>query len=170
MNIDEWVDVPGYEGIYQANYHGEVKRLYKTKSKIMTPYHKRMKGSQRLVIKLTKNGKSKEVKLLSLIARTFLGPCPKGYIPIHINGMQSDNCVGNIQYITKSEAGKLTGGNSRRKPVVKIDVNGNEVDFYKSAREAARCNFMSYQTIIDRCNNKTKSVYAPDGYIYKWDK
>ncbi len=28
---------------------------------------------------------------------------------------------------------------------------------------------MSYQTIIDRCNGKCKSAYAPDGYAYAWD-
>ncbi|MFR5969593.1 MAG: hypothetical protein ACLUGF_00520 [Clostridium sp.] len=28
---------------------------------------------------------------------------------------------------------------------------------------------MSYQTIIDRCNRKCKSAFAPDGYAYAWD-
>ena len=28
---------------------------------------------------------------------------------------------------------------------------------------------MSYQTIIDRCNRKYKSTFAPDGYAYAWD-
>lgn len=28
---------------------------------------------------------------------------------------------------------------------------------------------MSYQTVIDRCNRKCKSAFAPDGYAYAWD-
>jgi hypothetical protein len=28
---------------------------------------------------------------------------------------------------------------------------------------------MSHQTIIDRCNGKCKSAFAPDGYAYAWE-
>ena len=28
---------------------------------------------------------------------------------------------------------------------------------------------MSYQTIIDRCNGKVKSAFAPDGFAYAWE-
>ena len=28
---------------------------------------------------------------------------------------------------------------------------------------------MSYQTVIDRCNGKCKSAFAPDGYAYAWE-
>lgn len=40
---------------------------------------------------------------------------------------------------------------------------------YQVDREAARENYMSYQTIIDRCNGKCKSAFAPDGYAYAWE-
>lgn len=172
MTAETWVDVPGYEGTHQANYNGNIRRIYSKsgKKKILTPYHKKMKGSQRLVVKMTANGHSKEVVVMSIIARTFLGICPAGYMPIHKNGLQEDNCAGNIMYISREEAGKLTGAASRRKPVAKIDCNGEVIAFYKSAREAARYNFMSYQTIIDRCNGKVKGIYAPDGYVYVWDE
>ena len=43
------------------------------------------------------------------------------------------------------------------------------VDVYSSARKAARENYMSYQTIMDRCNGKCKSAFAPDGYAYAWE-
>ena len=36
-------------------------------------------------------------------------------------------------------------------------------------REAARENFMSYQTVMDRCNGKVKGPFAPDGYAYAWE-
>lgn len=28
---------------------------------------------------------------------------------------------------------------------------------------------MSYQTIIDRCNGRCRSAFAPDGFAYAWD-
>ena len=136
----------------------------------MTPYHKKMRGSQRLVVKLTDdNGKAREVILIQIMAKAFLGPVPEGYVPYHKNGCQSDNYIQNIAYISREELGKRTGSKSRRKAVVKIDLLGEIVDVYSSAREAARKNFMSRQTITDRCNGKCKSAFAPDGYAYAWE-
>lgn len=70
----------------------------------------------------------------------------------------------------QKKLGALTGHKSRRKAVVKFDWRTQEaVDVYRSARQAAKENYMSYQTIIDRCNGKIKSPIAPDGFIYQWD-
>ena len=167
---ESWRDIPGYDGKYQVDMNGVVRRIYKSgKTRQMTPYHKKMSGSQRLVVKLTKDGKPKEEILMQLVARAFLGLPPPGYVPHHKNGCQSDNYIQNIEYISRRELGKKTGKNSRRQPVVKIDVTGEIVEVYSSAREAAKQNFMSYQTVIDRCNGKCKSAFAPDGYAYAWE-
>ena len=167
---ESWRDIPGYGGKYQVDMNGVVRRIYKSgKTRQMTPYHKKMRGSQRLVVKLTKDGKPKEEILMQLVARAFLGSPPPGYVPQHKNGCQSDNYIQNIEYISRRELGKKTGKNSRRQPVVKIDEAGEIVEVYSSAREAAKQNFMSYQTVIDRCNGKCKSAFAPDGYAYAWE-
>ena len=104
-----------------------------------------------------------------IVAKTFLGEAPSGCVAYHKNGCQSDNYVNNIVYISRQELGKKTGANSRKQSVVKIDKSGQIVDVYKSARECGRQNYMSYQTIIDRCNGKCKSAFAPDGYAYAWE-
>lgn len=111
----------------------------------------------------------KEAIRMQVVARTFLGPVPPGCVPYHINGCQEDNYVNNIGYITRRELGKRTGAKSRRKPVAKIGKDGEVVEVYPSARAAARENFMSYQTVTDRCNGKRKSAFAPDGYAYAWE-
>lgn len=168
--IEKWKDIPGYNGKYQASTEGNVRRVFGSgKTRAMMPYHKKMSGSQRLIVKLTKDGKSKEEVLLGLIAKTFLGPVPPGMVPYHKNGLQSDNYLNNIAYITRQELGTRTGSRSRRKPVVKLDTSGQDVAFYRSARQAAKENFMSYQTIIDRCNGDVKRGPAPDGFEYAWD-
>ncbi len=167
--IETWRNIPGYDGVYQADREGNIRRVFASgKGRLLMPHHKKMSGSQRLIVHLTHNGKSKEEVVMSLVARTFLGPCPNGCVPYHINGIQSDNYVNNIAYIDRRKLGKMTGGKSRRKPVAKIDQNGEIVDVYTSAREAAKRNYMGYQTVMDRCNGKTSKV-APDGYFYKWD-
>ena len=167
---ETWRDIPGFEGIYQADREGNIRRLYQNgKVRILTPYHKKMSGSQRLVVKLTANGKSREVVVVQAIARTFLGPPPAGYIPVHRNGCQSDNYVNNIKYISRQQAGKIYGARSKRKAVVKIDGHGEIVEVYPSARRAAKANYLSHQTVTDRCNGKCKNPFAPDGYAYAWE-
>lgn len=167
---ETWRNIPEYDGKYQADVEGNIRRVYKSgKTRLMTAYKKKMSGSQRLVVKLTKSGKSKEIIVMQVIARTFLGECPIGYVPYHKNGVQSDNYVNNIAYISRRELGKITGAKSKRKGVAKIDSVGEIVEFYTSAREAAKKNHMSYQTVMDRCNGKCKSAFAPDGYAYAWE-
>lgn len=152
------------------NGFGEVRRVYESrKIRKLKPYHKSMSGSQRLIVKLTKDKKGKEEILMQLVAKTFLGPCPLGYVAHHKNGDQLDNCVNNIGYISRKDLGLLTGARSRRKGVAKIDGSGEVVEFYASAREAGRKNYLSYQTVIDRCNGKCKSAFAPDGFAYAWE-
>ena len=168
--IETWKDIPGYGGKYQIDQEANVRRVYASgRTRAMTPYHRKMSGSQRLVVKLTSNGKSKEEVLMRLVALAFLGPPPRGCVPYHKNGCQSDNYLNNIAYISSRELGLLTGAKSRRRPVAKIDRDGYLVEVYPSAREAARRNYMSYQTVMDRCNGKAKGAFAPDGYAYAWD-
>lgn len=166
-----WKDIPGYEGKYQASTEGQIRRLYKNgKMRLMTPFHHKMAGSQRLVVKLSSDkGKGKMLTVIGVISRTFLGPCPEGCVPYHINGLQNDNAVRNIGYISKSELGKKTGASSKRRPVVKVNAAGEPVAFYSSAREAGRKNNMSFMTVISRCNGKVKKPFALDGHNYQWD-
>lgn len=168
---ESWKDIPGYGGKYQADREGRIRRQYRSgKTRLMTPYQKKkMNGSKRYLVKLTKEGRTREEIVLHLVARTFLGPVPEGCVPFHRNGCQADNYVNNIAYVDKKELGKKTGGMARRRPVVKINNRGEIIAAYSSAREAAKKNFMSYQTVIDRCNGRRKNIFAPDGYIYVWD-
>lgn len=167
---DTWTDIPGYRGKYQADREGNIRRVFPSgHTRLMQPYHKKMRGSQRLVVKLTLDSKAREEIVAQLIAKTFLGVCPAGYVVYHKNGCQADNYVNNLEYITRQELGRRTGARSRRKSVAKIDSCGDIVDVYTSARAAAKANHMSYQTVIDRCNGKVKSALAPDGYAYAWE-
>lgn len=168
---ESWKDIPGYGGKYQADREGRIRRRYRSgKTRLMTPYlKKKMSGSKRYLVKLTKEGRAKEEIVLQLVARTFLGPVPEGCVPFHKNGCQADNYVNNIAYVDKRELGKVTGGMARRRPVVKINNRGEITEAYSSAREAAKKNFMSHQTVIDRCNGRCKNIFAPDGHIYVWD-
>ena len=168
--IETWKDIPGYNGKYQCDREGNFRRVYKSgKTRPIIPYRKN--GTRnKIVVHLTDdNGKTSQRLVIGIMAITFLGPAPPGCVPYHKNGALTENHINNIAYIKRKELGKITGQKSRRKPVAKINDSGNIVEVYPSARAAARDNFMSYQTVIDRCNGKVKSAFAPDGFAYAWE-
>lgn len=171
--FNEWKPIPGYGGKYEASFFGQIRRIYRTKPpKILSQYEKtgERRGSRKLFVKLTKNGESgKEINVAQIIYITHIGAIPEGYSVIHKNGSFSDNEVNNLKLMSKRELGRKYGAMSKKKSVVKISLDGEEVDLYCSAREAARKNFMSYQTIIDRCNGIVKKSIAPDGFDYAWE-
>ena len=165
INPEGWYDIPGYNGKYQINYYGNLRRALKHgKYKELHPFIKKRNG--RRVVKL--NGKEKVV--MKLMQVTFIGTIPEGCVTYHKNGILTDDSLPNIGVKTRTELGRETGKwNGCAFAIVKINSEGEIVDFYKSAREAGRENYMAYQTIMDRVNGKVKSLYAPDGYVYARD-
>lgn len=173
MSFREWKAIPGYGGKYEASFFGEVRRIYKTKPpKVLSQYEKtgNRQGSRKLYVKLTKDGESgKEVNVAQVIYITHVGEIPEGCVVTHKNGMFTDNAANNLEALSRREVGRKYGVKSKKQSVVKISPEGEEVEIYYSAREAARKNFMSYQTIIDRCNGLVKKSAAPDGFDYAWE-
>lgn len=168
-----WRDVCGYGGKYQVSRHGEVRRVNSTGLvHDMTAYTK--SGRQfrgRLFVKLTKGGKSKEEPLLQIVAAAWLGQTPAGKVPYHMNGIVTDNRADNIGFITRSELGKRTGAMADTRAIVfMVDRDGEVVEIYRSAREAAKANFMSYQSVLDRCHNRIKNPYALNGYTFQFEE
>lgn len=168
-----WRDVPGYRGKYRVNRLGEVQRVYPSGLvRDLTPYKKGGKKLRdRLFLHLSIDGKTKEIQLLKIVAEAWYPGHNKGLVPYHKNGLQTDNRVDNIAYITKQELGRRTGHMAgRRKSVVKVSEDGTEVEIYRSARQAAIANHMSDQTVLDRCHNKVKNPFALDGYTYQFEE
>jgi hypothetical protein len=174
--VDFWKDIQGFKGKYQVSYSGQIRRVYKSgKTKILAQFKKFGKARaiyrDRLLVHLVDDaGKDHTILVHQIVAKHFLGKPKQGQVPHHVNGCVMDNWASNLEYIDKRKLGELTGASSRRQPVVKLDSSGEIVDCYSSAREAGRQNFMSYQTITDRCNGKCKKAFAPDGFEYAWEE
>lgn len=167
-----WRDIPGYGGKYRASRAGDIQRVFPSGLvRDMTPFRKHSKVFRnRMFVKLTINGKSKEIAMLKIMAETWHDNKDKSLVPYHKNGIVTDNHADNIGFISRSELGKMTGHMAnKRKCVFKVDKDGNEVEVYRSAREAARKNNMSYQTVIDRCHNRVKNPFALDGFTYRFE-
>jgi len=174
--VDIWKNIQGFNGKYQVSYSGQIRRVYKSgKTKILAQFKKAGKARavyrDRLLVHLTDDkGKSHQVMVHQIVAKHFLGKSKPGQVSYHVNECVMDNWASNLENIDKKKLGQLTGASGRRQTVIKIDKDGETVDCYSSAREAGRNNFMSYQTIMDRCNGKCKKAFAPDGFEYAWEE
>ena len=168
-----WKDIPGYDGRYRVNRCGDVQRVFANGLvRDMTPYRKRGKAhGNGLFVKLTANGQPREVPMLKVMAETWHGSRDKNLVPYHKNGIITDNRADNIGFTGRKELGKLTGHMAgRRKCILKIAETGEEVETYRSARQAAKANHMSYQAVLDRCHNKVKNPFSLDGHTYQFEK
>lgn len=167
MAQNYWKPLKGYEGKYEISILGELRRIDYKQPRILTQYYHKRK--RKWFFKVTKDGKSSEIIVPQAMWNTFKGTIPKGYCVTHRNGIKSDNSLINLELTSRKDIGVKFGGTSRNIPVAKIDSNGEIVDVYRSTREAGKENYLSRQTISDRCNNKVKKAFAPDGYEYAFE-
>lgn len=173
-----WRDIPGYNGAYQISNEGEVRTWkyrgdqFLTQPKLMTQFVRgKGKISRARFVKLTaQDGSSRDVSVLGLMVNIWMGGPRPGMYPYHKNGDLRDHCINNIGFATRKDFGKMFGGSSSRIPVKKVTPAGEVVEIYPSARQAAKANHMSYQTVLDRCNGKVKKPFELDGHNYLFDR
>ena len=159
--MERWIK--GYEGKYSCNRIGKIFRHYKTRQP------REISGYEHgncFVVKLTRNGASKEFIKSRLIYETLIAPIPSGMIVARKNGILNDSHIDNLILTNKKKHGVKTGPKSRSKPVELLNEDGEVIDSWSSARKAAKDLFMSYQTVMDICNKKVKKKLAN----LRWEK
>lgn len=99
----EWLDIPGYVGIYQVSNTGSVRRL-KSHGKLppLSTVYMREKNTY-LRINLSKQGLRQEFSVHRLVMLAFKGEPSKGMDVNHINGIRTDNRLDNLEYCTRKE-------------------------------------------------------------------
>lgn len=162
LEIEEWKDIPGYEGRYQVSNLGRVKdlgtevdvfRLGKT--------HKRRLAPKLLTKSMSKTGyntvslKGKNVKLHRIIAEAFI-PNPLG-LPLinHKNGVRTDNRLSNLEWCSQAgnlrHAAHILGTMNLLHPMRKVMcIDTGKV--YDSLAEASRDTGACVQNIYHVCN------------------
>jgi hypothetical protein len=172
MNVEQWKDIPGFEGFYQVSDLGRVKSLdrvvlrenttsYFREGRILKPFLRGGYQSCGLCI----NGISRNHLVHQLIAMTFMGHKPDGFSLVvdHINNIKTDNRLENLQIVTnrhnstkdKKGTSKFVGvswnsQNKKWKANIKIDGKPNYLGYFTDEAEAG----LAYQNALAKLQNE----------------
>lgn len=110
------------------------------------------------MIQLSNNGVKKQYKIHRLVASAFIENHENKPEVNHIDGNPLNNMVYNLEWVTRSENVKHAyeiGLNKKNRPVAAMDLSGNTLKIYKSARDAEQDGY-SNQLIAKCCNGKRR--------------
>lgn len=110
--MEKWVDVIGYEGLYQVSDHGRVRSLGR-KARILKTV-KRSNGY--LKVNLSKNGKVKNQSVHRLVATAFVSNDEDLPEVNHEDGNKENNHYSNLVWCTSSYNQKHAFANGLQKP------------------------------------------------------
>ena len=184
MKKEIWKDILGYEGLYQVSNFGRVKSLDRwIKDKngmyklLKGKFLKVIKPQGYIVVRLFKDGKSKNYQIHRLVAQAFL-EIPKElrhlegtrYLQVnHKDEDKNNNNVDNLEWCdgkyncnygnrNKKVAEKLS------KPVLQYTLDGEFVREWKSTMECGRNGYL-FVCVSKCCLGKQKSH---KGFIFKY--
>lgn len=121
VKMEEWRDIPGFEGLYEASNLGRIRSLSRTvlgRTKRGDPISKlwvgrvlrpQLAGKGYLFVSLSKDGVVTQRYVHQCVALAFIGPTPLGMEVAHGNGDKSCNEPWNLRYATP------TGNNAEKR-------------------------------------------------------
>ncbi len=160
-----WKLIEGYKYPYRISDEGMVE-VYKGK---WLPVKPRISWNRAHVRLRTKDGKQTKVPVVRLMAEKFMGGIKPGHCVRHKDRARLGNALHNLEQVPLNKCGEL-GNQASRKPIIKIDRDGNEVEIYKSVQEAADANYISPMAVTRRCKGQIKYPFDLIGYSFKFDR
>ena len=141
--MEKYIDIIGFEGLYQISNFGNVKSIKLNKSKILKIGVNNRGYSQ---VSLSKNGISKTKAIHKLVAVAFLEhiPCGHKLVVNHKDFNKLNNNVNNLRYISHKEnccntdrfiKDILIDDEDRKKKVQQLWVNNNKEIVLEKKRE-----------------------------------
>lgn len=178
---EQWKDIPGYEGLYQASNLGRIKTC-DGKTTSNSRYEKRVwkqrimkqklsscsKGRFDYRIELWKDGKHKTWLVARLIALTWCDGYEDGLTVNHIDGNNLNNNASNLEWVTLAkniQHGFKTGLYSTQNKCVLIAKDG-EKKYFCSQTAASKYLGRNCQ-YVSCCISKSKTIKSANGQIYQ---
>lgn len=114
--MENWKDIPGYEGLYQASTEGRIRtcegkitasarfptRVWKQRI-MKQKIHKNKKGRADARVCLWKDGKEKTHLVSRLVAKTWCDGYSEGLTVNHKNGQPLDNRAENLEWCSLTD-------------------------------------------------------------------
>lgn len=174
LGFEVWVDIPGYEGLYQVSTYGRIRSLdhYGHFGKNLVLYKGKI-----LVPNVGKSGYAdimlypgrKRVTIHRLVAEAFV-PNYNGKREVnHKDENKLSNVCWNLEFLSSKENANYGTRNERiarskkLKKVMMFDLEGNFIKEFKNVPEAAKTIGGKKCNIVACCNNRQKTAYG-----YKW--
>lgn len=93
MTEERWVDIPGFDGVYQISDKGKVRHA---RSGNVLAGHRRRWG---MIVCLCRTGGKKTTRAVhNLVSQAFLGETPPGHRVAHRSGDKADNTAENLEW------------------------------------------------------------------------
>lgn len=184
--MEEWRDIPGYEGLYEVSNTGKVRSLRMGTRIIDKENHimqQKYDSKGYLRVNLHKNGRCKAELVSRMVAEAFV-PNPNGYLEVgHDDDCKVNNNADNLYWTTRQE--NLTHNNLQLRirdkrnanglkrvvealsiPVVGTNVETGEEIRFSSMQEAGRNGFSNEK--ISMCCAGKRATHR--GYKWRKDK
>lgn len=169
--MEEWRDVPGYEG-YMVSDLGRIKSLnynHTGKEQILRPGKGR---NGYLQVVLRKDGNRKNFLVHRLVWEAFNGPIPEGMQINHNDEVKTNNNLENLSLMSpKANTNWGTGIRRRAKTLSKMveqhTLDGTHICTWFSVMGIQRELGYRHENISRCCNGKLKTAY---GYIWKYER
>lgn len=162
--IEEWREVPGYEGLYEVSDWGRIRR----NGKILKT---RNNGHGYLHVDLCKNGLVKTINIHRLVALAFLQN-PNNYPQInHIDEDKTNNAVENLEWCDAKYNSNYGTRNKRvsekmSRPVLQFDLLGNFIREWPSGLKAEEELGINHQSISSCCLGK--KYKSAGGFVWRF--
>ena len=179
ISEEEWLDIAGYEGLYQVSNIGRVKSLERIvirkdgseqhrKERILKPS---INDDGYLRVNLyDSSGKIKAFKVHRLVCEAFHENPKNKPCVNHIDENKTNNTASNLEWCTYTENINHGTRNTKvakalGKPVGQYTPNGELVKVWQSTREVQRQLGFACQNISKVALGKQKTAY---GYVWKY--
>ena len=110
MSKEEWLPVPGWEGLYEVSNHGRVRSVARIIQRSTAPQAIRERILEAPIgdhgyprVNLSRDGRPIQHTVHRLVLEAFAGPCPPRMEALHWNGVKTDCRLSNLRWGTSAE-------------------------------------------------------------------